>query len=340
MRLQTDKFLFRGVKLRVPMRGPVASSIARNTLKWFELNVLERHCYRIMETKFIPEKLIGRRFEPVEHAFDESDAQLYALGLGFGMDPEDIGQLRFVYEGAGGSPLKVVPTFANVLGYPGFWAREPDTGIDWRRLVHAEQEILLHRELPARGRMTGANRVSAIWDRGAGKGALMQQVREVHDRLSGEPVATVTQLTLLRGNGGCGNAGGGANPPAPHPVPERPADVVCDLPSSGQAALIYRLCGDRNPLHADPAVATAAGFERPILHGMATMGIAAHAVLRGLLAYDTAAIKRMKVRFSAPAFPGETFRTELWRDDRIVSFRTSSLERGVVVLNNGIVELN
>lgn len=232
---------------------------------------------------------------------------LYALGLGFGADPVDEGQLGFVYEGTVGRRLKIVPTFANVLGYPGFWANEPDTGIDWRRLVHAEQEIVLHRELPPHGDVTGYNRVTDVWDRGVAKGAFMQQVRDIRDTASDALLATVTQLTLMRGNGGFAEGGSDGNPPPPHPVPDRAPDLACYLSSSKQGALIYRLSGDRNPLHADPDVARAAGFERPILHGMATMGIAAHAVLRSILGYEPARIKRMRVRLSAPALPGDTF---------------------------------
>ena len=122
-------------------------------------------------------------------------------------------------------------------------------------------------------------------------------------------------------------------------MPERAPDRVHDLPTLPQAALIYRLSGDLNPLHADPAVARAAGFERPILHGMATMGVAAHAVLRALLDYDAARFAGMRVRFTAPALPGDTLRTEMWVDGKVVSLRTTALERGAVVLNNARVDL-
>jgi acyl dehydratase len=267
------------------------------------------------------------------------DTQLYALSVGLGADALDAGQLRYVYEGVDGRALQTLPTFANVLAYPGFWAREPDTGIDWRRLVHAEQEIVLHVLLPPRGRVVGCNRVSALWDRGEGKGAFMQQRREVRDAAVGTLLAVVTQLSLLRGNGGFAEGGSDGAPPAPHAIPQRVPDHVCDLPTLPQAALIYRLCGDLNPLHADPAVARAAGFERPILHGMATMGVAAHAVLRTLLGYDAARFAAIRVRFTAPALPGDTLRTELWVDGDVVSLRTTAVERGAVVLNNGRVDL-
>jgi acyl dehydratase len=123
-------------------------------------------------------------------------------------------------------------------------------------------------------------------------------------------------------------------------VQQRAPDHRCDLPTLAQAALIYRLSGDFNPLHADPAVARAAGFERPILHGMATMGIAAHAVLRTLLDYDAARLAGMRVRFTAPVLPGDTLRTELWVDGSVVSLRTTAIERAVVVLDHGRVDLH
>jgi len=280
-----------------------------------------------------PQALLQRPFARVEHRYTARDAILYALGLGLGSDPMDRGQLRYVHE----EGLAALPTFANVLAYPGFWAREPDTGIDWQRLVHAEQAIVLHAPLPVQGVVVGRNRITGLWDKGAGRGALMQQVRELADE-AGRALATVTQLTMLRGDGGCGSAGEGT-PAAPHTLPERSPDVVCDLPALPQAALLYRLSGDYNPLHADPAVAAAAGFARPILHGMCTMGVAAHAVLRTLLGYDPTRFAAMRVRFTAPVFPGETLRTELWIDGDRVSLRTTALDRGVIVLDKGRVDL-
>ena len=293
-----------------------------------------------MTTRLNAPRLLERRFAPVEHAYTLRDTQLYALGIGFGADPLDPRQLRYVYEGVDGQSLRTAPTLANVLAYPGFWAREPDSGIDWRRVLHAEQQIVLNAPLPAGGRVVGHNRVTALWDRGEDKGAMLQQQREIRDAASHALLATVTQLNLLRGDGGFGPGGSDGAPPAPHPLPERAPDAVCDLPTLPQAALIYRLSGDLNPLHADPEVARAAGFERPILHGMATMGVAAHAVLRTLLDYDATRVAGMRVRFSAPAWPGDTLRTEMWVDGRTVSLRTTALERGVVVLNNARIDLN
>lgn len=285
-----------------------------------------------------PRALLARRFAPIEHAYEHRDTALYALGVGLGADPLDAGALRYVYEGGDGQSLQALPTMVNVLAYPGFWAREPDTGIDWRKLVHAEQRIELHAPVPARGRVVGRNRVSALWDRGAGKGAFLEQQRALLDE-SGRALATVTQLSLLRGDGGFGDGGSPGAPPAPHTMPERAPDASCDLPTRPEAALVYRLCGDLNPLHADPAVARAAGFERPILHGMATMGVAAHAVLRTLLDYDAGRFKGMRVRFTAPALPGDTLRTDMWVDGNVVSLRTTAVERAAVVLDHARVDL-
>ncbi|HSW20558.1 MAG TPA: MaoC/PaaZ C-terminal domain-containing protein [Ramlibacter sp.] len=292
-----------------------------------------------MPTQLDPRRLLARRFDVIAHAYGARDVQLYALGVGLGADPMDTRQLRYVYEGADGASLRALPTLANVLAYPGFWAREPDTCIDWQRVVHAEQEIVLHQPLPAAGEVLGQTRVSALWDRGEGKGAFLQQQRDLRDGRTGALLATVTQLSLLRGDGGFGEGGSAGAPPAPHALPERRPDVVCDLPTLPQAALIYRLCGDANPLHADPEVARRAGFERPILHGMATMGVAAHAVLRAVLDYDNARFAGMRVRFTAPALPGDTLRNEIWVDGTVVSLRTTALERGAVVLNNARVDL-
>lgn len=292
-----------------------------------------------MATRLQAEHLLARTFPPIEHTYTARDTRLYALGVGVGFDPLDAGQLNYVYGGADDETLQAMPTMANVLAYPGFWAREPDTGIDWQRVVHTEQEILLHAPIPPWGRVIGTNQVRSLWDKGADKGALMLQQREVRDAATSQPLATVRQLTLLRGDGGFGPGGSEGTPPAQHPLPERAADAVCDLVTIPQAALIYRLSGDFNPLHADPAVARIAGFDRPLLHGMATMGIAAHAVLRTVLDYDATRFAAMRVRFTAPVVPGDTLRTELWIDGKTVSLRTSALERGVVVLNNAHVDL-
>lgn len=294
-------------------------------------------------SSFDCDALLQRLFPPVAQEWSERESMLYALGCGLGDEPLDRAQLRFLYERSAGG-LQALPTMANVIGYPGFWADQPDTGIDWRRLVHAEQAIVLHQPLPAAGRFIGRNRVTGLHDKGAAKGAILLQERSVSDAASGELLATVTQTTMLRGNGGfaaqTGQASVGAPLPAPHVMPRREPDAIGEFRTLPQSALLYRLSGDFNPLHADPAVAEAAGFPRPILHGMATMGMAMHAVLRTLLDYDVKRVAGMRVRFTAPLLPGETLRTEMWQSNDVISLRAYAMERNTVVLDAGRVDLN
>ncbi|MDP6580824.1 MAG: MaoC/PaaZ C-terminal domain-containing protein [Vicinamibacterales bacterium] len=273
-------------------------------------------------------------FAPVEQTYTERDTMLYALGVGVGADPLDEGQLRFVFEEPG---LVALPTMAAVLGTSGFWVRDPATGVDWKQVLHGEQGIELHRPLPAATTVLAQTRVTEIIDKGEGRGALIYSQREIRDKHTGDPLATLSSTTVARGDGGFG--GPAMAQPQPHTLPEREPDLLCDLPTVPQAALVYRLSGDPNPLHADPAVARAAGFGAPILHGLCTLGIAGHAVLRTCCDYDPARFRSLQLRFSAPVYPGETIRTEMWRDGDVVSFRSQALERHVTVLNNGRVEL-
>ena len=279
------------------------------------------------------DKLMAVEIPPVEQAYDSKDCILYALGVGLGHDPMNADELAFVYE----KNLKVLPTMATVLGYAGFWLRDLDTGIDWVRIVNGEQGVTLHRPLAGHGTVIGRSRIVEVIDKGPGKGALVLTERSVTDKASGELIATITQTIFCRADGGFG--GPPRSAPAPHPIPQRAPDVVCDLGTRPEAALIYRLSGDLNPLHAEPAVAKAAGYPRPILHGLGTFGVAGHAVLKALCGYDPTRLTAFAGRFSAPVFPSETIRTEMWRDGAVVSFRARVVERDVIAINNGRAEV-
>jgi acyl dehydratase len=279
------------------------------------------------------DKLLALKIPDVEQSYGPKDCMLYALGLGFGLDPTDEDQLAFVYE----KDLKVLPTMAAVIGYPGFWVKELDTGIDWVKVVAGEYDLRLHRPLAPRGLVRNRTRVLEVVDKGPGRGAVLYVERTIEDQTTGERIATIVQTTFCRGDGGFGGPPSEQRPV--HPIPERPPDLVCDLPTRPETALIYRLSADPNPLHADPAVAKAAGFPRPILHGLATFGIAGHAIIRSLCGYDPTRLVAIAGRFSAPVFPGETIRTELWRDGPGVSFRARVAERDVIALNNGRAEI-
>ena len=266
-----------------------------------------------------------------EHAFTQKDVMLYALGLGLGADDAD---LPFVYE----KDLLVLPTFGGVLGYPGFWIKEhPQLGIDWRKVLNGEQSIRLHRPLPAEGSVIGEMRVADVVDKGEGKDCLLYTVRDVRAAGGGELLCEVRNTVVLRGHGGFGGSGTrkeGAAATAARP--ERSADHVVDFSILPQAGLIYRLSGDFNPLHADPAIAQQAGFPRPILHGAATWGIAGHAVTRKLCGGDTGRVRSFGARFTSPVYPGETVRNEIWEvvPGQAV-FRCSVPARDKVVLDAG-----
>jgi acyl dehydratase len=154
------------------------------------------------------------------------------------------------------------------------------------------------------------------------------------DKKSGEPIATMTSAAMLRGDGGFGGKPGPQ--PAPHALPQTPPTTHVDIKTHPNSALIYRLSGDRNPLHADPKAAAAGGFKTPILHGLCTYGVAGRALVKACCGGDPSRLKSIQVRFSSPVFPGETIRTEMWRDGAQVSFRARVVERDVVVLNNGL----
>lgn len=281
----------------------------------------------------------NRDFPDVVQHYAGRDTILYALGLGYGADPLDEDALRFVVE----TDLRSVPTQAAVLCGPGFFWQDPALGVDWVRIVHGEQDVRWFAPLPAAGTIVGRNRVAAVTDKGPGKGAVAQVVRELVTE-DGSIVAEVRHIVFLRGDGGY-SASGGVSDPAPPPLPAigddlGPAHRVVEFATLPQAALIYRLSGDLNPLHADPATARAAGFDRPILHGLCTYGMAARALLGSYLGHDPRRLLRLAVRFTAPVFPGETLAFEFWqRSDTEIAVRAHVPARGVTVLNHGIAEI-
>ena len=279
------------------------------------------------------EKLVNWNIPEVEQHLTQRDTILYALGVGLGAEPCDPNQLKFVYE----ENLRALPTMAIVLGYPGPWHAHPDTGITRSHVVHGEQSFTIHKPLPVEGAVLGKTRVAGVIDKGKDKGALLITECAVRDKASGETICTLTSTSFCRADGGFGGPSGPVKPA--HPIPDTPPHQVCDLPTLPQAALIYRLSGDYNPLHADPAYARKAGFRMPILHGRCTFSVAGHAILKTCCGYEPARFKSMAGRFSAPVYPGETMRTEIWRDGDIVTFRASVPARGVTVLNNGRAEI-
>jgi len=277
-----------------------------------------------------PQKILNWKFPDIEHAYTEKDTILYALGLGCGADGPHSDDFKFVYE----KGLVALPTMAVVLASPGNWLGSKESTVDYTKVLHGEQYLTLHRPLPPAGTVVGRGRIVDLLDKGKDKGAVLYAERAILDKASGEPVATLTSAAVLRGDGGFGGKSGPQ--PEPHKLPDGAPMRHVDIKTHPNSALIYRLSGDRNPLHADPKAAAAGGFKTPILHGLCTYGVAGRAIVEACCDNDPARLKSLQVRFSAPVFPGETIRTEMWPDGSCVSFRARVVERDVVVLNNGL----
>jgi len=268
-------------------------------------------------------------FPEVDQTYSINDSILYALGIGFGHEPTNPDHLKYVYE----KDMQSFPTMAVVLGYPGFWMKDPKAGINWVKLVHGEQRLTIHRALPTSGRVIGNSRITHVIDKGADKGALVITERTLKDA-DGNLLVTIAQTTFCRGDGGLSLSD--ESPTALEATPDRAPDLSCSIPTLPQAALIYRLCADNNPLHADPAVAEKAGYPRPILHGLCTYGVAARAIVQMVCDNDASRLTALHTRFSSPVFPGETLVCEIWREGtEAVRFRAKVAERDIVVLSHG-----
>lgn len=282
-----------------------------------------------------PARLRNWPIPDIEQSYTERDTMLYALGVGYGDAPLDPKQLRYVYE----QDLQVLPSMSVVLGYPGFWLGNEDTGVDWRKVLHGEQGFEIFKPLPPEATVVGRSRVTGLFDKGAGKGAVLLSERDVVDKATGELLCRLTSTTMLRGDGGFGGPSGPL--PVPHALPERAPDLSLRIATSPRAALLYRLSGDYNPLHADPEVARKAGFDKPILHGLCSFGVVCRALVELCCEGDPTRLTKMQVRFSSPVYPGETIVTEVWNDaEGRVSFRAKVAERDVVVINNGLAAVS
>lgn len=275
-------------------------------------------------------RLLTLQIPEIVQRYEAQDAILYSLGVGVGLDPTAPSHLQYVYEDG----LIILPSFAVVIGHPGFWPRDLDTELDFARIVHGEQTLSLKRALPINATITSRSRITGVSDKGEGKGAVVGYERRLFDE-TGELLAVVGQTLFCRGDGGMGSAGEAL--PRMEPDPETaPTGRAC-LTTSRQAALIYRLSGDLNPLHADPRAAAAAGFDRPILHGLATYGAVAFGVLEAT-GREASSLRTFDCRFRAPVFPGETLETTVWEDGDLVRFTSRVTERDIVVLSNGRAE--
>jgi acyl dehydratase len=248
------------------------------------------------------------------------------------MEPLNENELAFVYE----HNLKAVPTLATVVAW-GAGVATDKLGVNYKLVLHGEEKTIFHRPMPVAASIVADSGVVEVYDKGEGKGAIVVRQTVLRDETDGQPIATLLRTIVARGDGG---TGGSKEPtPVPHPTPERAPDKVIEYRTAPNQAAIYRLCGDRNPLHIDPERARAADFNQPILHGLCSYGFTCRAVIEAYCDFDPARVASHQARFSSPVFPGDTLRISLWRDGNIVSFEAEVPERNVKVIRNGMSEL-
>ena len=267
--------------------------------------------------------LIGVESEPAERSWNSTQAILYALGVGAGLgDP--LQDLAFTTENSQDVEQKVLPTFGVLIARAGGGRRLGD--YDPAMLVHAEQEVELHRALPVSGAARVTSRVTGIWDKGSG--ALVVSEASAVDAVSGAPLVTTHSSAFIRGEGGFGGERG---PSGAWERPERAPDEQIAYTTRPEQALLYRLSGDRNPLHSDPTFAARGGFPRPILHGLCTYGFTGRALLHALCGSDPRRFGSMRARFTRPVLPGQTLTVSMWVDGSSARFQTSTEQSGLVV---------
>lgn len=273
---------------------------------------------------FDPERLKNWAFPEIRHRYTARDAIIYALGVGLPLTPGDSEDLNFLLE----DRLKVLPTFAVTLASPGMWVRTPELEINWVKLLHSAHAARFETPLPREGEVVGRARIKSLHDRGADKGAVCVVERRIEDAASGALYCTVDQTLMLRANGGFG---GEAPPREDRPAPpERAPDHVETVTLSPRAALIYRLSGDLNPLHADYQVAKKAGFDRPMMHGLGSYGLTGALIVMRLCDGDPTALKELSLRFSGIIYPGDEVRFSFWKEGGEVVFDAMVGERRVL----------
>jgi acyl dehydratase len=269
-----------------------------------------------------PSVAIGAELDEVTFGWTPSEVLLYHLALGAGGDPADPRELRYAYE----RDLRVLPTFATVAANLRVFEPPsvsfPGVEVDLAKVVHGRQSVTLHRPIPVEGEAVARSRIADVLDKG--RAAVVIQRTKVADT-SGNPLWTAESSIFAKGEGGFGGERGVSDRVE---APDRDPDVVIDTPTLPQQALLYRLCGDRNPLHADPDFARTAGFDAPILHGLCTYGIVAKAVTDALLDADVARVRSWSAKFAGIVLPGETLRTRVWRDGDALVVTTTAPDRG------------
>jgi acyl dehydratase len=280
-----------------------------------------------------PNKARGARLADGESSYNRDKVILYHLGLGAGVPPTSPSELEYTYE----KNLKVLPSFAVIpaFGSMGGIGSIPGLKFNSAMLLHGEQEVILHRPLPVEAKLKTSAHVPEIYDKG--KAALVVLEAQARDAATGQPLFTNRFSLFIRGEGGFG---GDSGPKVGNAAPERAPDGVVERKTLPQQALIYRLSGDKNPLHADPEFAKIGGFDKPIIHGLCSYGIACKAIVDEVLGGDVAQVARYQARFAGVAFPGETYRISYWKDGaKRILLEAASAERSAKIISNAVIEL-
>ncbi|MGH9079635.1 MAG: MaoC/PaaZ C-terminal domain-containing protein [Acidimicrobiales bacterium] len=275
---------------------------------------------------------VGSTSEPVERSWSSTDCLLYALGVGAGASDPTGFELEFTTENSADVRQAVLPTFVTVAGASAA-PRKAIGDFDPAMLVHAEQSIELDGAIPVDATVTTSSTLTAIYDKGSG--ALVRSESTSVDTATGRPVFSAATGLFIRGEGGFGGERGSSA--AVEPLPQRTPDEVVTYSTRTDQALLYRLSGDRNPLHSDPAFARRAGFDRPILHGLCTYGFTGRALLHALCGSDPERFRSMYGRFSRPTYPGDALRISIWVDGSTARFRTDN-QHDEVVIDRGTCE--
>jgi acyl dehydratase len=279
-----------------------------------------------------PSKALSHKFSPSKSSYHQDQVILYHLGIGAGTPATDANELTYTYE----KNLKVLPSFGVIPTFGalgGVVGGVPGLSFNPALLLHGEQDIEIHRPLPTAADLESAVRIAGLYDKG--KAALV--VLEVATKeQGGAPLFTNRFSLFLRGEGGFGGESG---PKAGHQAPGRAPDLEVESKTLPQQALLYRLSGDKNPLHADPEFAKMGGFDTPILHGLCSFGIVCKAAVDQALGGAVAKVARYQARFAGVFFPGETMVTSIWREDGQLLIASKSKERGAPILSNAAITL-
>ena len=276
------------------------------------------------------DKARGASLPDGEGSYSQDDVILYHLGVGAGVPATDPGELEYTYE----KNLKVLPSFAVIpaFGSMGGLGSVPGLQFNFAMLLHGEQEVILHKPLPSAQKLKTSARISEIYDKG--KAALVILESAAKDEQD-EPLFTNRFSLFIRGEGGFG---GDSGPKAGNKAPDRDPDGKVVSETLPQQALLYRLSGDKNPLHADPEFAKLGGFDTPIIHGLCSYGVACKAIVDDALDGDVTKVARYQARFAGVGFPGETYETSWWRDGKQILFGTRSIERDAPIISNACIE--